>query len=346
MLGIRIKRAREAKGFALRKLGELAGVSQTAIKKYEDGQIVPSSSMLLKLAKILDVKFEYFFRPETISLEGVEYRKRSSLGQKQIKMISHEVIDHFERRLELEGLFPQPPVKKFSVSVPTEPINEYSQIEAVANSIRDIWKLGRNPIPELVDVLENNGIRVFMVDNADLKFDGLAGKAQGMPVIVVGKDWPGDRQRFTLAHELGHLVLENINLGNLNEEKACDHFAGAFLMPDEAVLKEFGNSRKKIELRELMYTKHEYGVSMMCVSYRLRNLGVITPSYHKSLFFMFRAKGWNTKEPGEQYPSEKAHTFEQLVFHAIAEDYVSDRKAAELLQCPLGKLNDLRELKT
>ncbi len=88
-------------------------------------------------------------------------------------------------------------------------IADMAEIEAVAERLREAWDLGSNPIPDLIDVLETNGIRVFMIEaDAENKFDGLAACVNDMPIVVVGRHWPGDRQRFTLAHELGHLMLQ------------------------------------------------------------------------------------------------------------------------------------------
>ena len=79
-------------------------------------------------------------------------------------------------------------------------IADMAEIEAVAERVREAWDLGLNPIPDLIDVLETNGIRVFMIEaDAENKFDGLAACVNDMPIVVVGRHWPGDRQRFTLA---------------------------------------------------------------------------------------------------------------------------------------------------
>ncbi|MDO9475738.1 MAG: helix-turn-helix transcriptional regulator, partial [Pseudohongiella sp.] len=80
----RLHNARKAAGLSLRDLGELVGVSHAAIKKYEDGTAMPSSDILIRLSRQLNVRTEYFFRPDTVVLEGVEYRKRSTLPKKQL----------------------------------------------------------------------------------------------------------------------------------------------------------------------------------------------------------------------------------------------------------------------
>lgn len=348
MFSIRLHRARKAAGLSLRDLGERVGVSHAAIKKYEDGIAMPSSDILIGLSRALKVRTEYFFRPEPIALEGIEYRKRSSLPKKRLDAITHEVIDQIERRIELENLFPQSPVKAFAtVEGLAASIMEMNEIEDVAERVRDAWELGFDPIPDLIDVLETNGIRVFMIDaDGDSKFDGLAARVSGMPIVVVGRHWPGDRQRFTLAHELGHLMLEGRLQDVLNEEMTCNRFAGAFLFPRTSVLQEMGEHRNAIELKELGLLKEEFGLSMAGILYRARDIGIISPAYRDEQAKLFRIKGWHLKEPGRDYPTEKAHIFEQFVFHALAEEYIGESKAAELMNMSLMQFRRVRSMES
>jgi Zn-dependent peptidase ImmA (M78 family)/transcriptional regulator with XRE-family HTH domain len=346
MFSTRLHRARKAAGLSLRELGARVGVSHAAIKKYEDGAAMPSSDILIALSRALKVRTEYFFRPAPVALEGIEYRKRSSLPKKRLDAITHEIIDQIERRIELESLFPQSPVKAFAmIDGIAEHLTSMDQIEDVAERVRDAWDLGLDPIPDLIDVLETNGVRVFMIEaDAENKFDGLAARVNRMPIVVVGRHWPGDRQRFTLAHELGHLMLEGRLADDLNEEMACNRFAGAFLFPSASVLQELGQHRNAIELKELGLLKEEFGLSMAGILYRARDLGVITPGYREEQAKLFRIKGWFRKEPGQDYPTEKAHIFEQLVFHALAEEYIGESKAAELMNMPLQQFRRVRSM--
>lgn len=346
MIGQRLQRARKAAGLSLRDLGEQLGLTHAAIKKYEDEQATPSSTTLLKLARALNVRTEYFFRPETFALDGIEYRKRSSLSKKRLGAIEHEVLDQIERRIELESLFPAPPIVPFAPvdGLPAR-IGDLAQIEDAAETVRKAWDLGYDPIPDLIDVLETHGTRVFMIDaNADPKFDGLAASVNLMPIVVVGSNWPGDRQRFTLAHELGHLILTGRLAPEINEEMACNRFAGAFLIPRPSVLQELGAHRSYIEPKELALLKEEFGLSMAGILYRARDLGIVIPAWHTEQAKRFRIKGWHLTEPGKPYPAEKAHLFEQLVFHALAEDYIGESKAAELMQLSLTAFQALRAL--
>lgn len=337
MFSTRLHRARKAEGLSLRELAERVGVSHAAIKKYEDGLAVPSSTTLLALARALNVRSEYFFRPLPVSLGQVAYRKHRALPRKRLDSITHELIEQIERRIELEELFPQPPVKAFAAvrGLPRQ-ITSLDEIEGVAERVREAWALGLNPIPDLTDTLEAHGIRVFMIDaEGDRQFDGLAAQAschgQALPVVVVARQWPGDRQRFTLAHELGHLMLKGRLTSGMDEEAACNRFAGAFLFPRASVLQALGQRRNALEIQELALLKAAFGLSMAGILHRAEDLGIITPAYRAAQARLFRENGWHQKEPGTDYPREQAHVQEQLVFHALAEDYIGESKAAELL---------------
>jgi Zn-dependent peptidase ImmA (M78 family) len=124
----------------------------------------------------------------------------------------------------------------------------------------------------------------------------------------------------------------------------CNRFAGAFLFPRRAVLQELGAHRSAIELQELALLKAEFGLSMGGILYRARDLGIVSAAYHQAQTTLFKTKGWHLTEPGLAYPSESAHHFEQLVFHALAENYIGESKAAELMNLTLAQLHRMRQM--
>lgn len=343
---VRLHQARKAAGLSLRALAETVGLSHAAIKKYEDGDAMPSSDVLVKLARALGVRSEWFFRPMTFSLEEVKYRKRSNLPAKRLESIAHNIRDMVERRLELEQLLSSVPSREFEpvVGLPAK-ITALDEVEAVADTVRERWGLGFDPIPDMVDLLEAHGVRVFMVETVEGEgFDGLAANADNVPVIVVGKNWPGDRQRFTLAHELGHLMLEGRLAEDVPEERACNRFAGAFLFPRCEVHRALGTRRVRLEVKELALLKEEFGLSMAAVAHRAKDLRIISEAAHTSLSKLFSFRGWRKVEPGNPIPPERSHVFEQMVFRALGEDCIGESKAAELMAMPLTAFKQLRSM--
>lgn len=350
MIEQRLKNARLSAGLTLAELGERVGVSHTAIQKYEKGQTAPSSSALLKIAQACGVRTEYFFRDLNTRIEGPDFRKHSAFGKKAQQALLLKVAVLAEKRMELLQLFPHVPLPKFEV--PPElagQISDYEQIEAVAESLRHAWNLGLNPIADLTDTLEKLGVLVIAVDEQNPKFSGLTGIAvsndgQKYPVIAVSNLWPGDRQRFTLAHELGHLVLGQYLSDALDEEKACDRFAGAFLVPAEAVTQYLGSTRTSLEWRELYTLKHEFGLSMQAWLYRAKQCKVLTEAKYLRLVKMFSRRGWRKSEPGNPLPAETPQLFEQLIYRALAEQFISESKAAEFLGVPLMQFHKDRNM--
>lgn len=346
MIGHRLARARKAAGLSMRDLAAIAGVSANMIKKYEHDDSMPSSGVLVKMAKALGVRSEYFFRPTVVELAGVEYRKRASTPTKLLRKIEADVLDQAERWQELANLWPEFPVPQFELpkGLP-ERINHYDNIEPIAEATRNAWDLGLNPIPDLIDALELHGILVIVTEvEVAAHFDGLQATVAGKPVIVVSKGWPGDRQRFTLAHELGHLLLHGRLADDIDEERACHRFASAFLLPAESMRSQLGATRHNLEPRELYLLKHEFGLSMQSCLYRAADLDIISDKLRQRMFMSFSKNGWRKQEPGDAYPKETTQLFEQLVYRSLGEGIVGESKAAELMAMSLMHFHQARKL--
>lgn len=334
MLGDRLHQARKASGLSLRALSERVGVSAMMLSKYERGESVPSSNVLIDLSEALDVRVEYFFRTADVALERVQHRNkhRWKLPKRAEEEVLADVRDQLERWQALDAVIPAPWSLRFSLpdDLP-DSIANLDDIEDIAIQVREHWDLGLNPIPDLIDTLEARGIKVFTTRFDDTRFEGMCARSEDHYVVVVGSTWSGDRQRFTLAHELGHLVLDDRLAEDLDIEKAADRFAGAFLAPAPKVIEALGHRRRSIEIYELYLLKQEFGLSIGAWSYRMRDLGIVAKSVHSSFWRMWVKKGWNVTEPGEQLSPERPRLFEQTVFRAVSEDFISESKAAELL---------------
>jgi Zn-dependent peptidase ImmA (M78 family)/DNA-binding XRE family transcriptional regulator len=343
MIGERLKRVRSASGLSMAKLGEAVGVSANMIKKYEHDDSMPSSSVLIKMAEALDVRTEFFFRPMTVTLSGIEYRKKASTPQKVLNKITADVLDQAERWLELKNLWPEFPIPSFGCPANLTAVHTLDDLEAFSVAVRKAWQLGLNPLPDMIDMIESKGILVIVTDSdqAD-KVDGMQATVERQPVIVISDQWPGCRQRFTLAHELGHLLLHGVLPEDIDEEHACNRFASALLLPSEGAIEHLGAQRQNIDWKELYLLKHEYGLSMASILFRCQDLGILPKQKCHSLFIQFSASGWRKKEPGQPYPKEQTLLFEQLVYRGAGEGLISDSKAAELLKMPVVRFRQAK----
>jgi Zn-dependent peptidase ImmA (M78 family) len=338
MIGERIKIARRRAGLSLRELAEKVGVSAQAISKYERGLDVPSSAVLIKLVNGLGVSIEYLLRPVSVSLSQPNYRCASSkLKAKEKEKVQAQVQDWLERYLLIEELVSAQ--REFHFPEIPRQVPHPEDVENIALALRESWKLGLAPIDHLVEVLEDQGIKVGMVEGVSY-FDSLMLWAnENIPIIVVKEDIPGDRQRFNIAHELGHLILEIPPEWDEKQiENAAFRFAGAFLVPQPTVLQELGMNRQRLDLDELYLLKHKYGISMQAWIYRAKDLGILPEAKAQELFKEFRAKGWHLKEPSNPYPPEKLDRLERLVRRAMAEELISNVRAAEIMSIAPSKL--------
>jgi len=349
MIGDRVQQARKAAGLSLRALAEKAGVSAMAISKYENNQSIPSSGVLLALAQALGVRTEYFFRRVEVEMENVNHREHETLPEKEERKVLADVKEQLERWMTLEEVLPSPWGTKFVL--PKElhlKVSSYDTIEDVAIVMRNHWDLGLGPIPDLIDTLETYGIKVLITRYDGHKhFNGLSARLKGDPVVVVGQSWTGDRQRFTLAHELGHLVLHGRLSKDLDEEKACHRFAGAFLVPKPKVLSSLGEKRTWLEPRELHLLKQEWGLSMQAWSFRAKELSVTSQQVNRRIWSQYM-RSWKAakREPGEQYQAEQPRLFTQSVYRALAEDLISESKASELLGQSLSEFHANRNMES
>ena len=325
-IGERIKLARKMKQYSQDELAQQAEVSKMAISKYERDQDIPSSGVLLHISNALNVPVEFFFRPPIINIELQAYRKLSSLGQKEQEAIQAQVQEWLERYIELEDLFPEE--KASGINLPQYPIKSFEDIENAARNLRLAWELGFDAIENLMELLEDQHIKIGLIEGFQ-EFDACTFMAGDAPVIVSKAGLPGDRQRFNLAHELGHLVMEIAE--GLDEEKAAHRFASAFLVPATTAMFELGKHRSKLDFNELYLLKRKYGLSMQAWIYRSKDLGIIATSTADYLFRTFSQRGWKKNEPGDALPSEKPLRFQRLVYRAFAEDFISQTRAEELL---------------
>jgi Zn-dependent peptidase ImmA (M78 family) len=346
MIGQRLKLARSAAGLSLRDLQATIGdrVTAQAIGKYERNEDVPSSSVLIALSDGLGVSLDYLAGDQSMVLEGVEFRKKQIASKKQQAQVQAQALHLTERYLMVEEVLALPSAEWDKPQGSPYPVRELGDAERAADSLRKHWNLGIDPIPNLIELLEERGIKVLVLDSAE-NIDGLAAqvrRSRGEPVriIVIRKGVHGERQRFSLAHELGHMVMD-IEGDERFREKAAQRFAGAFLMPAEAMLSNAGKHRSSIGWSELFGLKTLFGASIQAITYRCGDLGIFPAVVSERLFREFARLGYRTAPDYEpnHLPEEKPGRFDRLCYRALAEGAISEPRGAELLNITLRELN-------
>lgn len=335
IFGRRLAQARRMRGLSLRDLAKAVhgAVTYNALHKYEQAEMLPDSSVLQALTKALGQPSDFFFRPFTISLAHIEFRKKSALGAKAEMALREEAADFFERYLEVEE----------AVGINTDfdnPLNgtvihSGQDVETAAEKLRERWHLGLDALGNVVELLEQHQIKVYLLD-AEEAFDGFAGWSDTTPIVVLNKRFPADRRRLTALHELGHLLLEfDSTLDAKAVEKLCHRFAGALLMPQSIFEREFGGHRHALAVAELKDIKRDFGISMAAVMARAHDLGLMTDSDYTRFCILRNKWGWTKKEPGEFPGNEESNRFDQLLQRAVATESLSVTLAASLARKPL-----------
>ena len=346
MIGVRLKLARTAAGLSLRGLAAAINhqVSAQAIGKYERNDSMPNSRTLIALADALRTTVEYLLGDPGLVLEDLEFRKNAFTSKRAEAQAEAKVLDRLERYLAIEDILQLPSARWDAPrDAPYPVLHDPIEADRAADALRHHWGLGHEPIPNLVELLEERGLKVFAFQLESL--GGLAARARQarrppVPFVVVNAgDW-GERQRFTIAHELGHIVLDTSP--NLDAERVAHRFAGALLMPAEALWLEVGKHRSVIPLGELLALKHVFGVSIQALTHRCRDLDIINRGTYRALFGEFDRLGWRTY-PYKEYGAmdgEQPNRFNRLCLRALAEGAISDSKAAELLNVSILDIDD------
>lgn len=337
----RLKSARLMNGLSMDGLCEKMNhiVSKQSISKYEKGQMMPDSTILIALSKALNVSIDFFFRPFNVTIEDLEFRKKSKLKSSALKGIKEKVIDEIERYMEIENLLDMD--NSFHIDYRDFIITKNCDAVTIARKLRNDWKLGEDAISNITFLLEENGIKVILLD-AEEGFDGLSGFINKIhPVIIVNKNATAERQRFTALHELGHLLLNfHSNVTDSEIEKLCNIFANEMLIPTSEFTRLIGTSRKDISLQELIPIQMQFGISIDALMYKAKEIGIITEQRYKGYCIKkHRSSDFNKQTIESRYSKEQSHRFLGLVYKAISQEIITISKASSLLNC---SVNDIR----
>ncbi|NCB44364.1 MAG: ImmA/IrrE family metallo-endopeptidase [Clostridia bacterium] len=334
----RLRSARKMKSLSLDDLCLACDgiVSKQALSKYERGTMKPSSKVLIALSNAFEVSPDYFIKPPTISFDSIEFRKRKSFSPKKLDSIREIVRYDIEKYVEIEdilGINPEvPKMKKI-------PVQKKEDVENAAKEIRKRWKQGEAGIVNVISILEENGIKVILL-NDEKKMDGMSCFANGVPVIILNRSGNVERDRFTSLHELGHLILDFADsFSEEDQEHLCHLFANEMLIPKSLFLEIIGKKRKNIDMSELKDIQSNFGISVDALMFKAKENEVISEQSYRRYCILRRQKKLEIADQSNAL-EETPTRFERLVHRGIASDVISLSKASELLEKPLGIVRD------
>ena len=287
--------AREARGLSQAELTKsLSSISQATYSRIEKGIVEIQENQIKEIAEHLDFPVSFFNRESRIVGDPQEYlyRKRQTLPKKQ--QIKLEATFDLIRMLN-EDLLSEVDIPDFNL--PEIEIEHTNTPEVIANKIRRFLGFERGPILDLINSLEKNGIMVYMLQDAPDKFDGTTVITKtGTRIIVLNNDMPNYRKRFTISHEVGHIVChipfpnDNPFKVDADVEKEADRFAAEFLMPTDQIRSEL----HRLTYSKLADIKGYWRVSKSSIIYKAHILGCIDTNRY--IYLMTELSRYNERK--------------------------------------------------
>jgi Zn-dependent peptidase ImmA (M78 family)/transcriptional regulator with XRE-family HTH domain len=326
--------ARESHGLTQSELAKRIDVPQSTLSKMESGQIDVPSNVLAALAKELKYPEKFFFQTFEVYPAGMHlylYRKHKTLPAKDLSRITalmNIYRSHVKYLLNAAEVEYKP--------VPEHDIDEFGSIAEIARAVRQQAGLPSGPIENLTTVLEDMGIVVVPFNPGTRMFAG-ASMLSEKPnyVVVANSQMPGDRWRWTLAHELGHMVMHHTPTANMEAE--ADEFAAEFLMPS----REISQYLTDLNVGQLASLKRYWKVSMFAILSHARRLGCISERQQRTLIMkLAKAHITRTKEPPElNIPRETPTLLNELIEFHDKELRYDVEQLADLLNINVRDLN-------
>jgi Zn-dependent peptidase ImmA (M78 family)/transcriptional regulator with XRE-family HTH domain len=320
--------AREARGLSQKDLSARLEISSGHLSKIEAGLVPMSDSLLESLVDILAYPKSFFWQPNRVygpSTSEFYHRKRRAASAREIARIHAEInirmaqITKLLRSADLDaGEFPRCDPEEFEQSV-----------SYVARAVRAGWGLPSGPVKSMVSVIEDAGGILIRFPFKTRLIDAVSRWVPGLPpMFFVNDGIPSDRERLTLAHEIGHLVMHQAVRPEIEDE--ANAFAAEFLMPEEAIRPQLND----LTLHKLASLKALWKVSMQALLKRASDLGTITRGKSDYLWMQISRLGYRLREPTElDPPREEAQTLQQLIDVHLGTFKYSLGQLAGVLNC-------------
>lgn len=280
-------------------------ITQGELSKIEQGLRKDVSDDLLNaISKILDFPKDFFLTPwERQNIKGGLYRKRQSLKKKDEGFVDSSVNLFIQTFNDLSKNF-----EINTINIPHFSVYENNSPAHIAKKTREFWNVPQGPIEDLTTLLEDNGIVINYINVSEQEFDGYSCMLDNFYFIFINPDMPADRLRFTIAHELGHLIMKNEDTPYPQCDDEANKFASAFLMPEDDIKFELMN----LNCEKAYYLKPKWKVSMAALIRRARDLDAITQSRYTSLNVQMSKLGYRKNEP-IVFEKERPSLFEEII---------------------------------
>ena len=321
--------AREYRGMSQTELAaKVSGLSQSNLSKFEKGIGTLSDKVIERVMEVLGFPSGFFSLSISNRVENAHYRRKSGLS-KSVKAdieYSDKIIGYLIDRMGESVFYPES-------RVPSIDLEDGYTPEMVADYMRKLLGLKEDPVNDIMSILENFGIKIVEEDYDVDVFDGVSFNTDdGTNVIVLNRNFSNDHKRFTLAHELGHLVmhLSPIVPEYRNKEDEANRFASEFLMPSELIR----NSLFGLKPAYLKNLKGHWLTSMSSIIRRAKDLGCIDFEKYRYFNIELSRKGYKKKEPFDVTIDKPVLFMQAYERHRVDLNY-SEEELATAFNLPL-----------
>lgn len=290
--------AREYRGYTQTELASnIKGLSQSNLSKFEKGFGPLSDDILEKIIIFLGFPVKFYETKISNKVEIAHYRKRSALTKAEKSRIEYtnKLIGYILDKMSESIILPDFTFKVLNVDDGFDP-------KSIALYTRKFLKLGDEPVTDICSILEENGIIIVEYDAKNDNFDGVSFMTDnGYHIIIINKSFSNDRKRYTIAHELGHIIMHmspDFIISDYRDiEKEADIFASEFLMPSEIIK----NSLLNLKLSSLSSLKQYWLTSMASIIRKAKDLGYISKDRYQIFNIEMSRRGFKKQEPIKVY---------------------------------------------
>jgi Zn-dependent peptidase ImmA (M78 family)/DNA-binding XRE family transcriptional regulator len=319
-----LRLARDAREATQGDLAQMSGVTQALISKIENGLGQPSSEVAEKIATALRFPLAFFLQEErAIGFPPFHFRKRVRLAKGALGRINASINIRRQHIIKLLRSY------EASIEKPIPQIDlDHTGLtpERAAQRLREYWLLPRGPVDNLVGIIERAGGIVILAKFGTDLLDAVSFRSEGLPpLFFMNREVPGDRFRFSLAHELGHIVMHTVPGDDHAMEKEADRFAAAFLMPAADIRPYL----QTVKINSLGRVKAYWKVSIKALIKRSHDLKLVTDNYYKVLNIQYN-KAFSLGED-LPLPIEQPSTVETAIRHHMHDLKYSLEDLATLL---------------
>ncbi len=325
----RLTLARQRRGLFIQELAARVRVAVKTVTRWEKGIKEPEPENVDALAKHLGFPRNFFYGDAPPRLNEVAFRSLTKMTARQRNMAVAAGSQAVALDMLITTMFKRP-----AVNIPDL---RNMNPEQAADTVRAQWGLGYRPIPNLVHLLEKNGVRVYSLVHEGGEIDGFSTWQGETPFIFLNTTKTAERSRMDAAHELGHLTMHYDIGGEISrdEEHEAQLFASSFLMPSAAFI---ATAPRRITLPAILDAKGRWGVSALAYVYRLYSLGRLSEWQNRSLNIEIKS-AFPRSEPGHTVQSESSQVLAKVLASSVPG--TSRKEIARHLRIHLGDLDEI-----